>query len=86
MARTSGFLLLFGLSGCAIGGAPYYTLFGAYFPAWIFCALFGILGGIAARIGMVATGLSEQLPYQLFVCVSTGVIVAVAAWLVWFEQ
>ena len=73
MARTSGFLLLFGLSGCAIGGAPYYTLF-------------GILGGIAARIGMVATGLSEQLPYQLFVCVSTGVIVAVAAWLVWFEQ
>jgi hypothetical protein len=52
----------------------------------MFCALFGILGGIAARVGMVATGLSEQLPYQLFICVSAGVIVAIAAWLLWFEQ
>ncbi len=86
MARTSGFLVLLGLSGCAVQGAPYYILFGAYFPAWMFCALVGILGGIAARVGMVATGLSEQLPYQLFVCVSAGVIVATGAWLLWFEQ
>ena len=60
-------------------------MFGAYFPAWMFCAVFGIVGRIAARVGMVSTGLSEQLPHQLFICVSAGVMIAVAASLLWFE-
>jgi hypothetical protein len=86
VTRIAACGLLLGLSGCAVRGAPYYILFGAYFPAWMLCALVGILASIGARIGMVATGLSEQLPYQLFLCASAGVIIAVAAWLAWFEQ
>ncbi len=86
MTRTPLLVLLFALSGCAVRGAPSYILFGAYFPAWMLCALLGVLGGMGIRAGMVVTGLSYQLPYQLFVCVSVGVMVAVAAWFIWFEQ
>jgi hypothetical protein len=84
MTKTAVAMLLLGLGGCAVRGAPEYILFGAYFPAWMFCAVLGILGGIAARAGMVATGLSELLPHQLFICVSVGVMAAVTASLLWF--
>jgi hypothetical protein len=77
---------LAGLSGCAAQGAPSFILFGAYFPAWMFCAVIGIAGALAARITMVATGLSETVPLQLFVCASIGLIVAVSAWLLWFGR
>jgi hypothetical protein len=75
-----------GLTACAALGAPSFILFGAYFPGWMFCALFGILAAVSARIAMVASGLSEVLPLQLFVAVSAGLIVAVVLWLSWFGQ
>ncbi|MEI9887612.1 MAG: hypothetical protein WDN08_14150 [Rhizomicrobium sp.] len=74
------------LGGCASRGAPSFILFGAYFPGWMFCALLGVLGGIGARVAMALSGLSDVLPFQLFVCVSAGFIVAAAAWLLWFGR
>ncbi len=74
------------LGGCASHGAPSFVLFGAFFPAWMFCALFGIFGAIAARSLFVALGLNSVLPYQLFVCSSLGLVVAAMAWLAWFGQ
>ena len=73
-----------GLGGCATHGAPSFVLFGAYFPVWILVGLIGILAGIAARIVMVATGLAEIIPSQLLICVSIGVTIAIAAWLIGF--
>jgi hypothetical protein len=72
------------LGGCSSIGAPSFVLFGAFFPGWMFCALLGIAVAIVARIVFVATGLSSILPYQLFVCLSVGLIFAFLAWLVWF--
>jgi YtcA family len=72
------------LGGCAVRGAPSFTLFGAFFPAWMFCAIIGIVGAVGARVTFVATGVADFLPFQLFVCVSVGVIVAAFAWLLWF--
>jgi len=74
------------LSGCADRGAPSFALAGAYFPAWMICALFGIIATIGARLGFVISGLATVLPYQLFVCTSIGVCVALLAWLLWFGQ
>jgi hypothetical protein len=76
------FLLI--LSGCSRSGAPSLVLFGAFFPDWMFCALLGIIVAIVARGVFVATGLSSVLPYQLFVCLSIGLIFAILAWLLWF--
>lgn len=72
------------LNGCSVAGAPSFELFGAFFPAWLFCGLIGLVAGGAARGLFVSTGLSHLVPYQLFVCVAIGVIAACLAWLLWF--
>ncbi len=78
--------LVLPLSGCAAPGASSFVLFGAYFPAWMLCALVGVFGAIGARIVMVVSGLSEFLPFQLFVCTASGLLIATAAWLFWFGR
>lgn len=72
--------------GSTVSGAPSYTLFGAFFPAWMVCAVFGIFAAVAARAAMVSSGLAKVLPYQLFVCASIGLIVALLLWLIWFGR
>lgn len=69
------------LVGC--GGAPSVTLAGAYFPAWLLCALIAVAITVIVRILMVVTGLSNHIPYQLAVCSSIGVIVALVVWQFW---
>ena len=73
------FGLLLALAGCGVRGAPSFILFGAYFPAWMFCALVGILGAIGVRVVVVAAELSDDPAFQLFVCVSAGLIIAAVA-------
>jgi hypothetical protein len=73
------------LGGCS-PGAPSFVLFGAFFPAWMLCGTLGIIGAGMARAAFVASGLSDVLPYQLFVCSAVGVIVALLVWLVGFGQ
>jgi YtcA family len=84
-ARASLFLIFLSLSGCSTA-APSFDLFGAFFPAWLLCAVIGIVGAIAARAAFVGTGLSSVVPLQLFVCTAIGVIVAVLTWLLWFGR
>jgi hypothetical protein len=84
LAAPFGALLT--LDGCGSPGAPSLILFGAYFPAWILCAVAGVVAGVLARVAMVASGLSHALPLQLFVCIAVGLLVAVAGWLFWFGQ
>jgi len=67
-------------------GAPSYSLFGAFFPAWMVCALIGIAGAIGTRVVMVASGLAKVLPLQLYVCASVGLTIALFAWLTWFGR
>ena len=74
------------MSGCAVHGAPSFVLFGAFFPAWMLVAAVGILSAIGMRVALLATGLAEVLPLQLFVCVSAGLTVATLTWLLWFAS
>ena len=74
------------LTSCTSGGAPSFTIFGAFFPGWMLCGLTGIVGAIAARMVFAGSGLSNVLPYQLFVCTAIGVIVAILAWFAWFGR
>jgi hypothetical protein len=86
MPRNALLLSLVALTacGCAVRGAPSFSLFGAFFPAWMFCALLGIFAAIGVRAVLVISGLAEVLPLQLFVCTSIGVCCALLAWLFWF--
>jgi hypothetical protein len=69
------------LVGC--GGAPSVTIAGAYFPAWLLCALLAVLVAAIVRGLIVVTGLSNHIPYQLAACSSVGVIVALVVWQLW---
>jgi hypothetical protein len=90
MKLAAGFLIfIFAsvlLKGCSAAGAPSFELFGAYFPAWLFCGLIGLVASGAARGVFVGTRLSDLVPYQLFVCVAIGVIAASVVWLLWFGR
>jgi hypothetical protein len=74
------------LSGCADAGAPSFALFGAFFPAWMFCAVIGIVAAAAARAVFVGTGLVNVIPHQLIVCTAIGTIMAVASCLLAFGR
>lgn len=74
------------LCGCAQDGAPSLNMFGAFFPAWLLCAVLGIFVALGARVGFTARGLTDVLPFQLPLCTSIGVIFALLAWLIWFGR
>ena len=78
-------LTLASTAGCTWAGAPSYELFGAFFPAWMLCALAGILAAAAARVAFTTARLVGVVPYQLAVCGAIGVIVALLVWLVVFR-
>lgn len=71
-------------SGCGVIGAPSFNVAGTYFPAWMLSAALGIAAAIIVRMVFVAKGLNRLLPYQLLLCTSLGVIVAVVFWIVFF--
>ena len=71
------------LSWTGCDGAPSLTIAGAYFPAWLLCAVIAVLVAVFIRVLMVATGLANFIPYQLAVCCSAGIIVALVLWHFW---
>lgn len=56
---------------------------GAYFPAWLGLGLVAVVSAILARLVMVASGLSEELPLQLLVCSAIGLFIAALAGIAW---
>ena len=73
------------LAGCSLVGAPSFTLFGAFFPAWMLCGLVGIIGAAGARVVLTTPRLNEAIPLQLAVCTAVGVIVALLTWMLLFR-
>jgi YtcA family len=72
------------LTGCSLAAAPSFELFGAYFPAWMLCALIGIVAAAITRLALTTPALSEVIPFQFAVCTAAGVIVALLTWVVLF--
>jgi hypothetical protein len=70
--------------GCAPLGSPSLVLFGAYFPAWMLCALIGIGAALVARAVLVTIGLDALLAFRLFSYTSIAVTVGALGWLFCF--
>jgi hypothetical protein len=78
------FVVLLGHTFLVCGcGAPSLIIAGAYFPAWLLCAIIAVVVASVVRGVMVATRLSQLIPFQLAVCTSIGVIVALIVWFIW---
>jgi hypothetical protein len=63
--------------------APSIEVAGAYFPAWLCIGLLVVVGAMLARLAMMASGLAEEMPLQLFVCLAIGLFIAAFAWIAW---
>jgi YtcA family len=72
------------LTGCSFGEAPSFELFGAFFPAWLLCAVIGIVGAASTRVVLTTANSGDVIPFQLAVCTAVGVIVALLTWMALF--
>ena len=73
------------LTSCSLAAAPSFELFGAYFPAWMLCALIGIVGAAGTRVALTTPALSGVVPFQFTVCTAVGVIVGLLSWVALFR-
>jgi hypothetical protein len=73
------------LTGCSFAGAPSFELFGAFFPAWMLCALIGIFGAAGTRVLLTSPAFDASIPFQLAVCAAAGVIVGLLVWIMLFR-
>jgi len=74
------------LVGCAPRGAPSFSLFGAFFPAWMLCAFVGIAAAVVTRIVLGTFRSGGAVAHPLLFCSTVGVISAALLWLVWFGR
>ena len=79
-------LAAFLLAGCTEARAPSIPLFGAYFPAWLACAVAGILGAVVIRVAFVLLGIDDRLPLRLLVYVCLAAAIAFATSLAFFGR
>ena len=75
-----------GLSACGLRGAPSYSIFGAFFPAWLLCAGIGLVGSVVLRVLVIALGFEEALPWPLLVYLAFATGVALWLWLGLFGE
>ena len=75
-----------GLSACGLRGAPSYSIFGAFFPAWLLCAGIGLVGSVVLRVLVIALGFEEALPWPLLVYAAFATGVALWLWLALFGE
>ena len=73
------------LTSCSLAAAPSFELFGAYFPAWMLCALIGILGAAGTRVVLTTPALSGVVPFPFTVCAAVGVILGLLSWMALFR-
>lgn len=66
------------LAGCTGPRVPAFAAVGAFFPAWLACALLGVLGAVLVRVVFIRLGVDDALPLRLFVYVALALGIAFA--------
>jgi len=75
-----GLLMLVGCSH-----APDYTIFGSFFPVWIFCTVGGLLVAMGVRALIARTPISEHLAAPVLLYLSFAVLFACVLWLAFYS-
>jgi hypothetical protein len=64
--------------------APEYTIFGSFFPAWIFCSVGGLLLAMGARAAIARMPVGEYLATPVLLYLSTAIFFACVLWVVFY--
>ena len=70
------------LVGCTHG--PEYSIFGSFFPAWIFCAVGGLVLATGARTLMARSVIAEHVPAPVLFYLSMAIFLTCVLWLLFY--
>lgn len=76
-------VLLLLLVGCS--HAPEYTIFGSFFPVWIFCSVGGLLLTTGAHSLIARTAINEHLDAPVLSYLSMAIFLACTLWLLFYR-
>jgi hypothetical protein len=74
-------LLVLCLAGC--NTSPEQNLLGSFFPAWMLCAVVGIISAITFRRILSMLGVSQYVIAPPLTYLSVAVLGTLLAWLLW---
>ncbi|HWS65526.1 MAG TPA: YtcA family lipoprotein [Steroidobacteraceae bacterium] len=84
MIRPSS-LMLAALSCGGCSYAPNVPLFGAFFPAWMLCALIGIVVALMVRTLSVVTGVARRVAIPAAIYPLLALLFGAAGWIFFFR-
>jgi YtcA family len=64
--------------------SPTMDLLGSYFPAWMLCAVIGIVVSVVIRQILAVTGINDYVVAPLLTYAGLAVSATLLAWLLWF--
>jgi YtcA family len=65
--------------------APEYSIFGSFFPVWIFCSAGGLVLATGARALIVRTAIAEHLTAPVLFYLSMAIFLACMLWLLFYS-
>jgi hypothetical protein len=71
------------LVGCS--HAPEYSIFGSFFPMWIFCSLAGLLLMAGARAVIARTAIAEHLAAPVLFYLTMAIFLTCMLWLLFYS-
>jgi len=71
------------LVGCS--HAPEYSIFGSFFPVWIFCAAGGLVLATGTRALIARTAVAEHLAAPVLFYLSMAIFLACVLWLLFYS-
>ena len=80
-AASAAVLTLTGCNGSA--NPPSVPIFGSYFPAWIFCAIGGVVLALILRTVFIWLKLDAYLPVPPLVYLGAAISSGIGLWFVW---
>jgi YtcA family len=64
--------------------SPTMDLLGSYFPAWMLCAVIGIVAAVIIRQILAVAGITDYVVAPLLTYTGLAVSATLLAWLLWF--
>jgi hypothetical protein len=80
---ASSLLVPLALAGCS--HAPEYSIFGSFFPVWIFCSVGGLLVTAGARALITRTALADHLAAPVLLYLGMATFFACVLWLLFYS-
>ena len=71
------------LAGCS--HAPEYSIFGSFFPVWIFAAVAGLLLALGARVMIGRTAIADHLAAPVLFYLGMATFFACVLWLLFYS-